>query len=617
MLLASPAHAQGTSALSRGKLALEANPTIGFDPHSLLVRFATDADEGERLDALRSAGATVLRRFTLVPGLVHVAVDGDLDAAVARLSSNTAVRYASRDFVVHSQGVTPNDAKFPLQWALRNTGQTVNSDPGTAGADTRMTEGWSVCIGEPDILIALIDAGTMTEHPDLVANIWKNTAEIAGNGLDDDGNGFVDDIHGWDFYSNDADPSHGGHGTHTAGIIGADGDNGIGVVGVSWECQVMPLRFIGPLGGFTSDAIRALEYAAAKQVRISNNSWGGSNHSQPLADAIEALEPLEHVFVAAAGNLGLNNDVYPFYPASYPFDHIVSVAATTNDDSRAWFSNFGPNSVDLAAPGVSILSTYGLDYGYLNGTSMACAHVTGIAAMLVSDFPEWTASEIRERLIDTARKVPALGNACASCGVLDAAAALGAHDAPPNTAPSVAITAPAPGSDFTVGVPITFVGRAEDSEDGEISRSIRWSSSLQGDFGTGDRVTTSALRAGEHVITASVIDSAGAGATSARSISIKLPQAPHAPVIARVSHDGIATLVGWHDRSSNETGFEIRRQRHVASGWIDEQVVATTGPNALLALDRDAASGTFRYSVRAVNGPSPSAWSRWMSITLD
>ena len=617
VLLASPAHAQATSALSRGKLALEADPSIGFDPHSLLVRFATDADESERLDALRAAGAAVLCRFTLVPGLVHVAVDGDLDAAVAALNSNAAVQYASRDFVVRSQGVTPNDAKFPLQWALRNTGQTVNSDPGTAGADTRMTEGWSVCIGEPDIVIALLDAGTMISHPDLAANIWKNTAEIAGNGIDDDGNGFVDDIHGWDFYANDAEPSEGGHGTHTAGIIGADGDNGIGVVGVSWECQIMPLRFIGPLGGFTSDAIRALEYAAAKNVRVSNNSWGGANRSQPLADAIEALKPLEHVFVAAAGNLGLNTDVHPFYPASYPSDHIVSVAATTNDDTRAWFSNFGPNSVDLAAPGVSILSTYGLDYGYLNGTSMACAHVTGIAAMLVMDFPDLTASEVRQRLIDTARKVPALGNACASCGVLDAAAALGAHDAPPNTAPSVAITAPAAGSVFMAGRPITFVGRAEDSEDGEISRSIRWSSSLQGEFGTGDRVTTATLASGEHVITARIVDAAGASAVHTRVISIKLPPVPHAPAIARVSHDGVATMVGWHDRSNDETGFEIRRQRMVAGAWADEQVIAVTGPNTRMSLDPNAASGAFRYSVRAVNGPSRSAWSRWMSITLD
>ena len=610
-----PAAAQ-TPALSRGKLALEADPSLASDPHSLLVRFAASADEASRADALARIGGSVLTRFTLVPGLVHVAIDGDVADAITALAAHSAVLYAEPDFVVRTQGVTPNDAKFPLQWAMQNTGQTVNSDPGTAGADARMTEGWTVCTGEPDIVIALLDAGTMISHPDLAANIWKNTAEIAGNGLDDDGNGFVDDIHGWDFYAGDANPSEGGHGTHTAGIIGADGNNGIGVVGVSWECQIMPLRFIGPLGGFTSDAVRALQYAAGKSVRASNNSWGGSNASQPLSEAIAALQDLEHVFVAAAGNLGLNTDVYPYYPASYPHDNIVSVAATTNDDTRAWFSNYGPNSVDLAAPGVSILSTYGLDYAYLNGTSMACAHVAGIAAMLVMDFPEMSASDIRQRLIDTARLVPALGNACRSCGVLDAAKALGAHDAPPNSAPSVVITAPAAGAAFEEGIAILFTARAEDEEDGVISHRIIWSSSLQGDFGTGAESVSAALTAGEHVITARVTDLDGAVSTQSRAISVKIPAAPQAPVIARVARVGLGMFVGWHDRSSTETGFELRRQRMMDGVWREDGLRSITGANLQHVVDGDAGPAVVRYAVRAVRGTARSTWSRWMAAEL-
>jgi subtilisin family serine protease len=612
---ASPAAAQ-TPALSRGKLALEADPSLEADPHSLLVRFKMTADDTARTEALALVGGTVLTRYTLVPGLVHASIACPLADAVRTLAAHPAVLYAEPDFVVRSQGVTPNDAKFPLQWAMRNTGQTVNSDPGTAGADARMTEGWTVCTGEPDIVIALLDAGTMIAHPDLTANIWKNTAEIAGNGLDDDGNGFVDDIHGWDFYAGDANPSEGGHGTHTAGIIGADGNNGIGVVGVSWECQIMPLRFIGPLGGFASDAVRALEYAAGKSVRISNNSWGGSNASQPLSDAIAALEDLEHVFVAAAGNLGLNTDVHPFYPASYPHDNIVSVAASTNDDTRAWFSNYGPLSVDLAAPGVSILSTYGLDYGYLNGTSMACAHVTGIAAMLVMDFPEMTASDIRQRLIDTARLVPALGNACRSCGVLDAAKALGAHDAPPNAAPSVTITAPAGGALFEEGFAIRFTARAEDEEDGLISDRIIWSSNLQGDFGAGAEVVTAALVAGEHVVTARVADLDGAVSSQSRTVLVKLPAVPNTPVMARVSRTGLAVFVGWHDRSDNETGFEVRRQRLLDGAWREDGLLTIAGANLQQTLDGDAGPGSVRYAVRAMRGTARSAWSRWMGSEL-
>jgi hypothetical protein len=265
---------------------------------------------------------------------------------------------------------------------------------------------------------------------------------------------------------------------------------------------------------------------------------------------------------------------------------------------------------------VSILSTYGLDYGYLNGTSMACAHVTGIAAMLVMDFPEMTASDIRQRLIDTARLVPALGNACRSCGVLDAAKALGAHDAPPNAAPSVTITAPAGGALFEEGFAIRFTARAEDAEDGLISDRIIWTSNLQGDFGAGAEVVTAALVAGEHVITARVADLDGAASGQSRTISVKLPAVPSTPVMARVSRTGLAVCVGWHDRSDNETGFEVRRQRLLDGAWREDGLLTIAGANLQHTLDRDASFTAVRYAVRAVRGTARSAWSRWMGSEL-
>ena len=293
---------------------------------------------------------------------------------------------------MHGSQTLPNDTYFNLEWGLHNTGQTIQGQVGIADADIDCPEAWDLSTGNASFVIADIDTGMQWTHPDLDGNVWSNPGEIAGNGIDDDGNGYIDDTRGWDFYSVDNNPDDGdGHGTHTAGTIGAEGNNGIGVVGVNWQCKIMPLRFLGPFGGSTSDAILAVNYAAAKGVRVSNNSWGGGGFSQGLFDAINAAKAVGHVFVAAAGNNGSNNDSSPFYPASYNLDNLISVAATDNRDNRASFSNYGAVSVDLGAPGVNVASTYTASgYAYLSGTSMATPHVTGVVALVEALNPSWT-----------------------------------------------------------------------------------------------------------------------------------------------------------------------------------------------------------------------------------
>jgi subtilisin family serine protease len=239
---------------------------------------------------------------------------------------------------------------------LHNTGQNVNGKNGTADADIDALEAWDVTTGSSDVVVAVIDSGVDINHPDLAANIWTNTAEIANNLIDDDGNGYVDDVNGWDFHNNDNAPHdpH-GHGTHVAGTIAAVGDNATGVTGVSWSAKIMPLRFLDAFGvGDTANALDAIDYASAMGADVINNSWGGGGFSQALKDAIEASGA---VVVCAAGNSGFNTDLTPHYPSSYNSANIISVAASDQDDQLAGFSNFGAVSVDVAAPGTNIYSS--------------------------------------------------------------------------------------------------------------------------------------------------------------------------------------------------------------------------------------------------------------------
>jgi subtilisin family serine protease len=280
--------------------------------------------------------------------------DASLDQALAEFRNDPEVEFAEPNYIVHAQA-SPGDTYFQRQWGLSNTGQRINGTAGTAGADMDAPAAWDISTGGEDIVVAVIDTGCDLDHPDLSANIWTNPGEIPGNGIDDDGNHYIDDIHGWDFSDQDNDPQDSsGHGTHVAGIIGAEGDNARGVAGVAWRVRIMPVRFMNAYEeGTIADAIQAIQYALAMGARIINCSWGSSGYSRVLQSVIANADAL---FICAAGNNAQDVDAHPFYPAALGEANIMSVAASDASDQLAWFSNYGPATVDVAAPGLSIFS---------------------------------------------------------------------------------------------------------------------------------------------------------------------------------------------------------------------------------------------------------------------
>jgi subtilisin family serine protease len=420
-----------------GDAALERQEVGAFLPGRVIVKFRDDAVDFDRVTARSVVNARVQRAYTIVPGLESIEVGMDVDQAIAVLRMMPSVEYSEPDYVWRTSATTPNDTYFGLEWGLHNTGQDIRGVSGTPDADIDMVEAWDIITGDANMVIAVIDSGVQWSHPDLDGNIWSNSDEIAGNGVDDDGNGYVDDVRGWDFYDGDNNPDDAdGHGTHVAGTIGAEGNNGAGVAGVMWDVQIMPLRFIGPFGGSTTDAISAIEYAVANGAKISNNSWGGGGFSTALRDAIASAGAQGHLFVAAAGNNGQNSDSSPAYPAAYDLDNIISVANLTNRDLLSGTSNYGATSVDMGAPGTDIASTYsGSSYVWLSGTSMASPHVAGVAGLVWSANPGWTWSEVKGQLMATTRPVSALSGKSVTGGMVNALAALSGSAPPPPPPP--------------------------------------------------------------------------------------------------------------------------------------------------------------------------------------
>jgi subtilisin family serine protease/subtilisin-like proprotein convertase family protein len=359
--------------------------------------------------------------------VVKLPAGSDVAAAIEELGRDPDVLYAEPNYIVRALA-TPNDPRFPELVGLDNTGQTG----GTPGADIGAVAAWDRETGSAGIVVAVIDTGVDYSHEDLAANMWVNPGEIPGNRADDDGNGVVDDVHGFNALQRNGNPFDDHfHGTHCAGTIGAVGDNGIGVAGVNWQTQIMAIKFLDDTGfGTIEDAIASVDYAIAQQnaginLRVLSNSWGGTGFSQGLLDAITAAGEADLLFVAAAGNAASDNDLDPIYPASYEAPSVVAVAATDHDDQLAFFSNFGAESVDLGAPGVDVLSTMpGQSYELLSGTSMATPHVAGAAALALSVNETLTTAELKDLLLTTGDPLPALEGITVSGRRLDAASLL-------------------------------------------------------------------------------------------------------------------------------------------------------------------------------------------------
>jgi hypothetical protein len=341
--------------------------------------------------------------------------------AIAYYSNHDLIEYIQPNYAITLQA-TPNDTSFNRLWGLDNTGQTG----GTPDADIDAPEAWNLATGN-GIIVGVVDTGVDYTHPDLVNNMWKNPGEIPGDGIDNDGNGYIDDVYGYDFHNNDSDPfdDH-SHGTHVAGTIAAQGNNNIGVIGVAPNAKIMALKFLDSSGsGFTFNAVRAIEYATMMGANITNNSWGGGGYSQALYDAIKAAGAANQLFVAAAGNNGKNTDFSSNYPSSYDLDNIIAVARTDHNDKLASSSNYGATSVDLGAPGSNIYSTTpGGKYGTKSGTSMASPHVAGAAALVWSQNPTLTAQEVKDKLLSSVDPVASLTGKTVSGGRLNAFKAL-------------------------------------------------------------------------------------------------------------------------------------------------------------------------------------------------
>jgi subtilisin family serine protease/subtilase family serine protease len=342
------------------------------------------------------------------------------EALIKAYSKRPNVEYVEPNVIVHITQ-TPNDTSYSSLYGLHNTGQTS----GTTDADIDAPEAWDTQTGSSSVIVASIDTGVDYIHEDLAANMWINSGETADNGIDDDSNGYIDDVYGWDFFNNDNDPidDH-GHGTHTSGTIAAVGNNGKGVTGVSWNSKIMAVKFLGAGGGGTmSGAASAIIYAADMGAQISNNSWGclGSGcDSQTLNDAIAYAGTEGMLFVVSAGNDTNNNDVTGAYPCVVDSPNVLCVAATDHDDDIASFSNYGLTTVDLGAPGVEILSTMpGDTYTSWSGTSMASPYVAGAAALLLSEFSFLTTEELKNILMDSVDPITALDGITVTGGRLN------------------------------------------------------------------------------------------------------------------------------------------------------------------------------------------------------
>jgi subtilisin family serine protease len=319
----------------------------------------------------------------------------------------------------------PSDPEMKRQWGLNNVGQAG----GVSGADIHALDAWNLQTNAANVVVGVIDTGIDYTHPDLAQNIWTNPGEIPGNHIDDDSNGFVDDVHGWDFTNDSNNPSdENNHGTHVAGVIGARGNNGAGITGVAWEVSLMPVKFLDANGiGLTSDAVDAVNYATLNGANVTCASWAGYGFSSALHDAFGAAATAGVIAIASAGNEAVNSDTVPSYPAGFDLANIVSVGASDGADQLAGFSNYGATSVDFVAPGVGIYSTIADgNYGTFSGTSTAAPLAAGAVALLKASEPTLTTGEITARLLSTAHSVPELHGKTVSGGRLDVGALLSA-----------------------------------------------------------------------------------------------------------------------------------------------------------------------------------------------
>ena len=390
---------------------------VRFKEGELIIKFRNSRKEEIDL-LLRQKKLSILKEFRNLKNLFIVKTnEKKIYDVIRELRSMPEVEYAEPNYIVKAV-ILPNDTYFGNQWGLHNIGQLIQGSPGTYDADINGPEGWDETGGDTSIVIAVIDTGVDYTHSDLVENMWKNPFEVPGNGIDDDNNGYIDDIYGINAIIGTGDPMDDeGHGTHVAGIIGAKGNNNNGVCGVNWKVSIMALKFLDSLGsGTISDALKCIDYVIDMKNRgvnivATSNSWGGYGESRALYDAIEELMRKEILFIAAAGNDTLNIDYNPFFPAGTYLPNVITVSATDKNDNLAYFSNFGKYKVDVGAPGDEIFSTYpSNNYYWASGTSMATPFVSGLSALIKSKYPNYDWTKIKNLILTGGKNLGSLYN---------------------------------------------------------------------------------------------------------------------------------------------------------------------------------------------------------------
>jgi subtilisin family serine protease len=542
----------------------------------------------------------------------------------ASLKGLNGLKYIEPDQLLTTSATTTNDPYLSYEWHLNNTGQSG----GTVDADMDVVEAWDLTRGSSAVVVGVIDSGVDYSHPDLAANMWRNPGEVPADGIDNDGNGYADDVYGWDFANNDNAPmDDNGHGTHVAGTIAAAGNNGAGAAGVTWNSKVMALKFLGADGnGSLSGAVAAVNYATKMRstygvnVRALNHSYGSGGYSSSLYDAFRNSGTAGILSLVAAGNggadqVGDNNDSVANYPSNFNLGNVIAVAATDRYDRLGSFSNYGASTVHVAAPGVDIASTVpNGGYAWMSGTSMATPNVAGVAALAFAYSPNASYGDVRNAIFAGADAKASLAGKVATGGRVNAYNTLVNLPTLP-AAPTGLAAAAASASQIN----LTWYDASTNETGFKVYRStdgVNFAHVATAGANATSYAVTGLAASTTYTFKVVAANTIGDSAASNTASATTQPAAEPAPTPVLVAPAAPTSLTAtqtsknqvslkWADTSANEAGFRIERSTN-NSAWSQ---IATVGTNVTTYRDSVKPNTRFYYRVRSYNAAGNSAYS--------